>query len=858
MTAITPAVAAATATPRQALTEEGLGMDPAALKHSVLRHLEYTLAELPRHVDSEWEPYVALAMAVRDRLIQRWIRTQDEYYAQDPKRVYYLSLEYLMGRTLGNSLIAMGLRDACAQALGELGYRLEDLREAEWDAGLGNGGLGRLAACFLDSLATLGYPCYGYGLRYDYGIFHQRIVDGAQVEVPDGWLRYGNPWEIARPGDRFRVQFYGRVRTYTNSASRLSHDWIETRDVLATPFDTPVPGYGTRTVNTLRLWGARAVQEFDLADFNEGDYIGAVEARARSENICRVLYPNDNVFVGRQLRLAQEYFFVSATLQDIIRRYKKRYEMHDLPLGLRPFDRFADKVAIQLNDTHPALAIPELMRLLVDVEGLGWDEAWDTTTRTFGYTNHTVMPEALERWPVSLLGSMLPRHLEIIYEINARFLRLVRERLDGDDATCRRMSLIEEDGERRVRMANLAIVGSHAVNGVAKLHTDLLRTRVFPDFDRLWPTKFSNKTNGVTQRRWLLKSNPELSELISSAIGTGWITDLRQLEALAPLADDAAFGQRWRDAKRRRKVALAHVIESQYVRRGRPLPVDPDSLFDVQVKRIHEYKRQLLNVLHAVTLYNRLKDGARDGMVPRTVIFGGKAAPGYDMAKLVIRLVNHVGDIVNADPEVGDVLKVVFLADYRVSLAEQIIPAAELSEQISTAGTEASGTSNMKLALNGALTIGTLDGATIEIRDAVGDDSIFIFGLTADEAITRAGTHDPWEYYRSDAGLRRALDMIRTGIFSPDTPDLFAPIAHSLLEGGDRYLVLADYQAYMACQDRVSSAYRDPAAWTRASILNTASMGYFSSDRAVRQYAEEIWSIAPVSVPTGAEVTRAD
>jgi starch phosphorylase len=742
----------------------------------------------------------------------------------------------------------MGLRNACAQALTELGYRLEEVRESEWDAGLGNGGLGRLAACFLDSLATLGYPSYGYGLRYDYGIFHQRIVDGAQVEVPDGWLRYGNPWEIARPGDRFRVQFYGRVHTYTNAQGRLTHEWVDTKDVLATPFDTPIPGYATPTVNTLRLWGAKAVDEFDLNDFNEGDYTGAIEARARSENICRVLYPNDNVFVGRELRLAQEYFFVSATLQDIIRRYKKRYEMHDRPLGLRTFDRFADKVAIQLNDTHPALAIPELMRVLVDIEQLPWDEAWDITTRTFGYTNHTVMPEALERWPVSLLGSMLPRHLEIIYEINARFLGIVRERFPSPNETARRLSLIEEDGERRVRMAHLAMVGSHAVNGVAKLHTDILKTRVFPEFHELWPGKFSNKTNGITQRRWLLKCNPELAEVISSALGDGWITDLNRLDALAPLAKDSVFGEMWRRAKRQRKIELADVIEKQYARRGRPLRVDPDSLFDVQVKRIHEYKRQLLNVLHVVSLYNRIKDGVTAQIVPRTVIFGGKAAPGYHMAKLVIRLINAVGDVVNHDRDANPLLKMVFLADYRVSLAEQIIPAAELSEQISTAGTEASGTSNMKLALNGALTIGTLDGANVEIRDAVGADNIFIFGLTAEEAMAQATHHDPWQYYRNDPELRRALDMIATGAFSPDAPDLFAPIVHSLLEGGDRYLVLADYRAYVSCQEDVASTYRDPVAWTRKSIVNTARMGEFSSDRTIRQYAEEIWGVVPVRV----------
>ena len=825
MEPIRPAVPTATRTPRQALPYDSLGMDVPSMKEGMLRHLEYTLAELPRHVDSEWEPYVALALAVRDRMVQRWVRTQDTYYDQDVKRVYYLSLEYLMGRMLGNSLVNLGLDDEVTQALGELGYRLEDLREAEWDAGLGNGGLGRLAACFLDSLATLGYPSYGYGLRYDYGIFHQRIVDGQQVEVPDGWLRYGNPWEIPRLGDRFRVQFHGRVHTYVNDRGRLTKEWVDTKDVLATPYDTPVPGYGTGTVNTLRLWGARAVQEFDLEEFNAGDYIGAIEARARSENICRVLYPNDNVFVGRELRLAQEYFFVSATLQDIIRRYKKRYEMFDRQQGLRTFDRFADKVAIQLNDTHPALAIPELMRLLVDREELPWDEAWDITTRSCGYTNHTVMSEALERWPVSLLGALLPRHLEIIYEINTRFLNLVRARLGADDARGRRMSLIEEDGEQRVRMAHLAIVGSHAVNGVAALHTEILTTRVFRDFHGLWPDRFSNKTNGVTPRRWLFKSNPDLSRIISGAIGSRWVTDLDELKRLAPLAGDAGVAEAWRLAKRQQKLELATIIERQYARRGIALRVNPDSLFDIQVKRIHEYNRQLLNLLHVITLYNRIGDRPHGDFVPRTVIFGGKAAPGYEMAKLIIRLINAVADVVNTDGAVGDLLRIVFIADYRVSLAEQIIPAAELSEQISTAGTEASGTSNMKLALNGALTIGTMDGATIEIRQEVGDDNIFIFGMTADQVEALRPRYDPWAFYRSNPELARVLDMIRTGAFSPGDPARFAPIVDALLAGGDRYFLLADYASYVESQDRVARSYRDQVGWTRKSILNTAGMG---------------------------------
>jgi glycogen phosphorylase len=845
---IKPAVPAAIASPLQALPYDSLGMDAESLKRGLLAHLEYTLSELPGHVDSDWEPYVALALAIRDRMVQRWIQTQEIYYARDVKRVYYMSLEYLMGRTLGNSLANLGLVGECAKALHELGYNLEDLAEAEWDAGLGNGGLGRLAACFLDSMATLGYPSYGYGLRYDYGIFHQRIVDGMQVEVADAWLRYGNPWEIPRPGDRFRVKFFGRVNTYVNAAGRLTNDWVDTRDVLATPFDTPIPGYGNRTVNTLRLWAVRAVREFDLDEFNEGDYIGAIEARARSENICRVLYPSDNAALGRSLRLAQEYFFASATLQDIIRRYRKRYQMFDAPRGLRTFDRFADKVAIQLNDTHPALAIPELMRILVDEEQLGWEEAWDITTRTFGYTNHTVMPEALERWTVALLGGMLPRHLQIIYEINERFLGAVRGRFGPDDARCRRMSLIDEDGERRVRMAALAIVGSHGVNGVAELHTEILKTRVFRDFAELWPEKFSNKTNGITPRRWLLTCNPELARLISESIGSGWTTALDQLERLAPLAGDAALGHSWRAIKRRNKERLIETIRRQYQRRGVPVRLDPASLFDVQVKRIHEYKRQLLNLLHVVTRYNRIKDNPGGSHLPRTVIFAGKAAPGYAMAKMIIRLINDVAAVVNADPHVRDLLKVVFLADYSVSLAEEIIPAAELSEQISTAGMEASGTGNMKFALNGALTIGTMDGANIEIRQEVGDDNIFIFGLTADEVAARQPHHDPWGAYHGDAELRRVLDMIGGGAFSGGDRERYRPLVDSLLSGGDHYLLLADFASYVAAQDRVAASYRDEAAWTRKSILNVAHMGKFSSDRTIRQYAEEIWRLTPISV----------
>jgi starch phosphorylase len=832
-----PAVSGATGSPAQALSRERLGVDAPAMKRSILEHLEYTLAELPGHVDSPWEPYTALALAVRDRMIEQWITTQDRYYAEDAKRVYYLSLEYLMGRTLGNSVVNLGLESAVEQALDELGYSLEDLRRAEWDAGLGNGGLGRLAACFLDSLATLGYPAHGYGLRYDYGIFHQQIVDGAQVEVADSWLRYGNPWEIARPNDRFRVQFNGRVDSDGN--------WVDTRDVLATPYDTPIPGYRTETVNTLRLWGARAVREFDLGEFNAGDYIGAIESRAQSENICRVLYPNDNFSLGKALRLSQEYFFVSASLQDILRRYKKRWEMFDRGRGIGLFDRFAEKTAIQLNDTHPALAVPELMRLLVDVEGVGWDDAWEITTQTLAYTNHTVMPEALERWPVDLVAELLPRHLQIVYEINSRFLRTVRAHFGGDDERCRRMSIVEEEaGEERLRMAHLAIVGSHALNGVAALHTEILKNDVFRDFHELWPDRIRNKTNGITPRRWLLKSNPRLSRLITEAIGDGWPADLDQLAGLRAFADDAAFGERWREAKRIAKEQLATITSAQYETRGIQLEVDPASMFDVQVKRIHEYKRQLLNVLHVITLWNRLRDGVAGPAVPRTVFFGGKAAPGYDAAKLIIRLINGVAEVVNADPAVDGQLKVVFLADYRVSLAERIFPASELSEQISTAGLEASGTGNMKFALNGALTIGTLDGANVEIREEVGPENIFIFGLTAEEAAEVR--HDPWGSYTEDEELRRALDQIRDGAFSRGDRELYAPLLRSLLDGGDRYLLLADYRAYLDCQARVAETYLDEAAWTRMSILNTAGMGRFSSDRTIREYADDIWGVVPV------------
>jgi starch phosphorylase len=841
--------------PTQALTDaapktndtvvDGNDHDARSIRQSILRHLQFTLGELPRHVDSKWEPYVSLALAVRDRMVANWIRTQEAYYEEDAKRVYYLSLEFLMGRTLGNAMLNVGITEACGQALHDLGYTLEDLRNAEWDAGLGNGGLGRLAACFLDSLATLQLPAYGYGIRYEYGIFHQRIIDNQQVEVPDTWLEYGNPWEIARLNDPFTVHFYGNVHLEQLSDGHLKTHWFNTEEVLAIPYDTPIPGYMNGTVNTLRLWQAKSSRDFDFRNFNAGDYRGAVDAKMRSENISKVLYPNDNVAEGKELRLKQEYFFVSATLQDIIRRYKKQWKMYDEKKGLPLFARFTERVAVQLNDTHPALAIPELMRILLDDYRLGWNEAWAITTGTFAYTNHTVMPEALERWPVSLMARVLPRHMQLIFEINHRFLHAVRERHPLDDARCRRMSIIEEGDEQRVRMANLAIVGSHSVNGVAALHTEILKQDVFADFVDLWPTRFNNKTNGVTQRRWLLKANPRLSEVITDAIGDGWVTDLYKLNALAGLVGDTALHERWRAVKRANKERLIDEIVRQYRRRGTELTLSPDAMFDCQVKRIHEYKRQLLNALHTVALYNRIKDNPRATFTPRVVLFAGKAAPGYHRAKLIIRLINAIGQVVNNDVDVGDRLKVVFLADYRVSLAEKIFPAADLSEQISTAGTEASGTGNMKFALNGALTIGTMDGANVELCEEIGRDNMFIFGLTTDEVKKLRPEYSPPLFVAQSEELKRVLDMVAGGAFAPHEPGLFRPIVESLLHH-DEYMLLADFDAYVEAQEFASLAYRDTATWTRKSIWNVAHTGKFSTDRTIADYAREIWGLKPV------------
>ncbi|NOT44530.1 MAG: glycogen/starch/alpha-glucan phosphorylase [Acidobacteria bacterium] len=818
---------------RTAFEYDNLAQDRRSLQRSLANRLIYTAGKDPATATRrDW--FYATAYTVRERLIERWMETQRAYYRADARRVYYLSMEFLTGRLLTNSLLNMGFHDECRDALWSLALDYEAIRDVEQDAALGNGGLGRLAACFLDSMATLSLPGYGYGIRYEYGMFQQRIENGYQVEHPDTWLRYGNPWEFPRPEVLYPVRFGGQVVEYADERGRRRFHWVDTDDVMAMAFDTPVPGYGTTTVNNMRLWSAKATHDFDLRYFNEGDYIKAVAQKNESENLSRVLYPDDSTRMGRELRLKQQYFFVSASLQDIVRRYLAHHD--DL-------DGLPGKVAIQLNDTHPSLAIPELMRLLVDQHGLDWDRAWDIARRTFSYTNHTLMPEALETWPVALFEQVLPRHLRIIYDINHWFLEGVRRRHPGDVDRLRRLSLIDEAGERRVRMAHLAIVGSHTVNGVSQLHTDLMRQTVFADFEAERPGAIVNVTNGITPRRWLNQANPELSALVSGLIGSGWTRNLAELARLQAFAGDPAVQQRFLEVKHTRKALLATRLGERL-----GVTVDASSLFDVHVKRIHEYKRQLLNLLHVITRYNRIKDGRAGDVPARTVIFAGKAAPGYAMAKLVIKLIHAVGDVVNHDPAIGGQLRVAFVPDYNVSNAERIIPASDLSEQISTAGTEASGTGNMKLALNGALTIGTLDGANIEMREAVGADHCFIFGLDAEGVRNRrAAGYDPWQEYHAHEELRRAVDMIADGYFSLDERTRFRPIVQALTTGGDHYMLLADYASYVACQDAVDACYRTPGEWARRALLNVAGMGRFSSDRAIAEYAARIWRVTPVA-----------
>jgi len=804
-----------------------LGTAAKDFKRSIMYNIEHVLAK-DEYSITELDWYKSVALAVRDRLMNLWNKTQKTYYDEDSKRVYYLSLEFLMGRALGNSLMNLDAADSCHQAIKELGHTFAEAEEKECDAGLGNGGLGRLAACFLDSMATMQLPGYGYGLRYEYGIFTQVLRDGKQIETPDHWLQLGNIWEIERPESMYKVQFGGQVREYKNKKGHILYTWEGGQEVMAMAYDTPIPGYKNETVNTLRLWAAKSTEEFDFDYFNHGNYVKAVEEKNISENITRVLYPNDNINAGKELRLKQQYFFVSATLQDILRRYKKER---------KDFNDFSKKVAIQLNDTHPSLAIPELMRILVDIELLSWEAAWKIVTNTFSYTNHTVLPEALEKWPVSMFGRVLPRHLQIIYEINRRFLYEVAHQFPGDQEIITRMSLIEEGKEKYVRMAHLAIVGSYSVNGVAKLHSSLLKKNLFKDFASWDPKKFNNKTNGITQRRWLKLANP----MLSKHIGEGWVTDLYELKKLQPLANNAAFRAKWRDVKYQNKVNLSKIILAKT-----GVTVNPNSLFDVQVKRIHEYKRQLLNVLHIIYLYNKIKNEGTRGFVPRTFIFGGKAAPGYFMAKSIIQLILAIGDVINNDQEIKDAIKVVFLPNYGVSLAEHVFPGADLSEQISTAGMEASGTGNMKFALNGALTIGTLDGANIEIKEEVGDENIFIFGLTEEEVMKKHSEgYNPRDYYENNQSIREVMDMLASDYFSPFETGLFLPIFDNLINS-DYYLHFADFEAYVACQERVAKEYKDQEGWTKKAILNVARTGKFSSDRTIMEYAEQIWKVKPI------------
>jgi starch phosphorylase len=814
------------------------GMSKEAIMVSLADHLIYSNSKYPINATTrDW--FETAAYSVRDRLVERWMETMQRYYEQDAKRVYYLSLEFLMGRTLSNAMLNLGMDEPAKQALYELGQDFEEIAGIESDAALGNGGLGRLAACFLDSMATLNLPCYGYGIRYEYGMFRQSIENGMQMEHPDNWLRYGNPWEFPRPELLYPVKFGGRVVEYKHENGLVRHHWVDTDDVMAMAYDTPVPGYGGKTVNNMRLWAAKSSRDFELGYFNRGDYIQAVADKNESENLSKVLYPDDSTEMGRELRLKQQYFFVSASLQDMLYRYKKNHDSWTL---------LPDRLAVQMNDTHPSIAVAELMRLLVDVHHQCWDDAWKLTTGIFSYTNHTLMPEALETWPVAMFEALLPRHLQIIYEINHRFLQQVMHQFPGDGELLRRLSIIDENGGRRVRMSHLAIVGSHTVNGVAALHTELMKRTIFADFERIQPGKIINLTNGVTPRRWLNQANPGLSALISERIGRNWPTDLRELKKLREYADDPEFQKRFHEVKQANKERLADIINRQL-----GVEIDTTSLFDIQIKRIHEYKRQLLNVLHVITLYNRMRSGEHPEIVPRTVIIAGKAAPGYFMAKQIIRLINDVAATVNNDQQVGGRLKLVFMPNYDVSNAERIVPAADLSEQISTAGTEASGTGNMKLALNGALTIGTLDGANIEIRDEVGEDNFFLFGMTAEEVEqTRRRGYRPVDIYRGNPELKQVLDMIANGYFCPDEPPRYRQVVDALLKYGDNFMLLGDYASYVECQDRVGELYRDRREWTRRAILNVAGMGKFSSDRTIHEYAQKVWHVMPVQPQDGA------
>ena len=812
-----------------------MGTDKDTLKVSILNHLRYTLARHPESAKKdEW--WLATSNAVRDRLLDRFMKTQKSHHAKKVRRAYYLSLEYLMGRLLINNVHSAGLYESTREALKELGQDFDEIADEEMDMGLGNGGLGRLAACFLDSLATLDLPAVGYGIHYEFGLFRQEFRNGFQVEHPDVWQEKGCPWEIMRPNYVQEVKLYGRVEHRMDDKGQFHPVWVDCRTLEGMPFDVPIIGYGAGTVNFLRLWESRASQEFDLNVFNEGGYVEAVREKAMGETISKVLYPNDNTESGKELRLAQQYFFVSCSLQDIIRRFLAGHD---------DWEVFPEFNAIQLNDTHPAVAVPELMRLLIDEYGLQWDKAWSIVRKTFNYTNHTLLPEALEKWSVPLFERMLPRHLEIIYEINSRYLEEEVEPMwPGDDAKKAELSLIEEGDPKMIRMAYLSVVASARVNGVAALHTDLLKKNLFANFHALYPEKIINMTNGITPRRWLLACNPRLSSLITEKVGDQWPKNLGQIEGIAKYAEDPKFQKRFMEIKRANKVDFA-----EYIKDDCGVDISPDALFDVQIKRLHEYKRQHLNLLHILTLYRRLLNDPDYEMAPRVFSFGAKAAPGYALAKNIIRAINMVAAKVNDDPRVQGKIKVVFPQNYRVTMAEKMIPAADLSEQISTAGKEASGTGNMKLSLNGALTIGTLDGANVEIQEEVGEENIFIFGKTVDEVeATRAQGYNPYDYYNSNWELKSVIDWLQSDYFTPGEEHAFEPLTSSLLQGGDPYLVLADYTEYVRAQEQVDKAFRDPKRWAKMAILNTARMGKFSTDRTISQYAEQIWKLKPVQV----------
>ena len=811
------------------------GASAESMKDAILKHLKLTLAHHPGQATKrDW--WLCVSLAVRDRIVDNLIATQRVHDENNVRRVYYLSMEYLMGRMLVNNMYCAGVYDEVRKAVDELGVDWEATYEEELDMGLGNGGLGRLAACFLDSLATLDLPAVGYGIYYEFGLFKQEFVNGHQVEHPDSWKKYGTPWDIVRPEYTQKIKLYGRVETVFDDHGNFRNEWVDTKTIQGVPYDIPIAGYDTNTVNFLRLWSSRASEDFDLDEFNKGDYVEAIREKAIGETISKVLYPNDKTENGKELRLVQQYFFVSCSLRDIIRRYLRRND---------GWDAFADKVAIQLNDTHPAIAVAELMRILVDEQHFGWDDAWSIVCKTFAYTNHTLLPEALEKWSVPLFEKVLPRHLQIIYEINSRLMQLVEEKWPGDNWKKRDISLIEEGHPKMIRMAHLAVVGSHMVNGVAAIHSQLIKSHLFPSFDELYPGKFTNKTNGITPRRWLLACNPQLSKLIDSVkIDSKWPKKLDALRGLEKHADDPKFQKSYMDIKLANKAALAERIKEEC-----GVEVNPEAMFDVQIKRLHEYKRQHLNLLHILTLYRRLLNNPDLDICPRVFVFGAKAAPGYFLAKTIIKAINSVGAMINNDRRINGKLKVVFLPNYRVSLASKIIPAADLSEQISTAGKEASGTGNMKLALNGALTIGTLDGANIEIKEEVGDENIFIFGLTVDEVEDLdAKGYNPYDYYHADQELKAVVDWVGSSYFTPDEPDVLKPLRHSLLDGGDPFKVLADYREYVDCQEKVDAAFKDRERWARMAILNTARMGKFSTDRTISQYAEEIWNLPPVPV----------